>query len=578
MPTGASVAPVIIATDKTQLTQFSGNKSAYPVYLTLGNIPRSIRRRPSQQACILIGYLSVSKIRGANLTTQEKASRVQRLFHESLRIILEPLKKAGKDGVEMVGGDGKVRRVHPILAAYVADYPEQCLVTCSKYGTCPICQCPASELQEKNPGDPRSSSWTLKVMEESRASTSTRSAYARSCMDKDVSGGVSTPFWIGFPFCDINSCITPDILHQLYQGVFKHIVTWCQELMDPAELDARIRCLPPYYGLRHFKNGISALSQVSGTERKHMARVLLGCLIGQVPKGVVLAIRSLLDFIYLAQYPTHNDTTLGYMEKALDVFHRNKKIFIELGIREHINIPKFHSLLHYVQSIRKFGTTDNYNTEMFERFHIDFAKEGWRASNKRDERPQMILWLSRQEKVNAFESYLKDGNEETLQGTGPAPGVLKTKASEFQIKIAKKPPCPRQSLSSIQQLHNAPGFSRALKEYINSLQPPGASRVSRSALPAGVLPFSSLAVYHNFKFHKVELGHTDLLSSEDKDKDVVKAYPASSKRAARFDTVIVLTTEDAESTGVAGAFLLNSKLRVMNYHNNMMIQALEWVE
>ncbi|KAH9918422.1 uncharacterized protein B0H18DRAFT_824378, partial [Fomitopsis serialis] len=31
LPVGAAVAPVIIATDKTQLTQFSGNKAAYPV-------------------------------------------------------------------------------------------------------------------------------------------------------------------------------------------------------------------------------------------------------------------------------------------------------------------------------------------------------------------------------------------------------------------------------------------------------------------------------------------------------------------------------------------------------------------
>lgn len=43
LPTGAALAPVIIATDKTQLTQFSGSKSAYPVYLTLGNIPKALR-------------------------------------------------------------------------------------------------------------------------------------------------------------------------------------------------------------------------------------------------------------------------------------------------------------------------------------------------------------------------------------------------------------------------------------------------------------------------------------------------------------------------------------------------------
>ncbi|KAI5981879.1 hypothetical protein EDC04DRAFT_2874697 [Pisolithus marmoratus] len=42
LPEGSCVAPVIIATDKTQLTQFSGGQQAYPVYLTLGNIPHAI--------------------------------------------------------------------------------------------------------------------------------------------------------------------------------------------------------------------------------------------------------------------------------------------------------------------------------------------------------------------------------------------------------------------------------------------------------------------------------------------------------------------------------------------------------
>jgi hypothetical protein len=45
---------------------------------------------------------------------------------------------------------------------------------------------------------------------------------------------------------------------------------------------------------------------------------------------------------------------------------------------------------HYAECIRNFGTTDNYNTEMFEQsFHINYAKEAWRATNFRDELPQM---------------------------------------------------------------------------------------------------------------------------------------------------------------------------------------------
>ena len=155
LPKGAAVAPVILATDKTQLTQFSGNKSAYPVYLTLGNIPRAIRRKPSEHACILLGYLPVSKVSKKGLTNREHRARKQCVFHAAMRLIVKPLIKAGKEGVNVTSGDGCVRKVYPILASYVADYPEQCLITCSKYGTCPKCQLPGDRLGEDKPGDPR---------------------------------------------------------------------------------------------------------------------------------------------------------------------------------------------------------------------------------------------------------------------------------------------------------------------------------------------------------------------------------------------------------------------------------------
>ncbi|KAF8155895.1 hypothetical protein B0H34DRAFT_513386 [Crassisporium funariophilum] len=74
LPPGATVAPVIIASDKTQLTQFSGSKQAYPVYLTIGNIPKILRRKPSKGACILIAYLSVDKMNRTKMRDPEHRS------------------------------------------------------------------------------------------------------------------------------------------------------------------------------------------------------------------------------------------------------------------------------------------------------------------------------------------------------------------------------------------------------------------------------------------------------------------------------------------------------------------------
>lgn len=53
---GATIVPVLISSDKTRLTGFGG-KMAYPVYLTIGNIPKEIRRKPSHRAHILLTYL-----------------------------------------------------------------------------------------------------------------------------------------------------------------------------------------------------------------------------------------------------------------------------------------------------------------------------------------------------------------------------------------------------------------------------------------------------------------------------------------------------------------------------------------
>ncbi|KAI0694130.1 hypothetical protein BC835DRAFT_1415513 [Cytidiella melzeri] len=139
-----------------------------------------------------------------------------------------------------------------------------------------------------------------------------------------------------------------------------------------------------------------------------MAKVFVGILSGAVDDCVIVAVKSILNFIYLVSLHSHSRTTLRLLQQALDDFHAAKDVFIELEARSaaHFNIPKIHSMEHYTELIELFGSADGHNTESPERLHIDYAKEAYRASNKRNYTIQMVKWLRRQEAVNQFAIYL----------------------------------------------------------------------------------------------------------------------------------------------------------------------------
>ena len=147
LPNGATIAAVIIGSDKTNLTRFSRDKFAWPVYITVGNINKATHQKPSENAVILLGYLPITKLDG--ILPSERSSTQHQLFHNCMKELLQPLIKAGTNGIEMLCSDGKVRLVFPILSAYLADHPDQCLVACCKENCCPKCLVP--RLEQGNP-------------------------------------------------------------------------------------------------------------------------------------------------------------------------------------------------------------------------------------------------------------------------------------------------------------------------------------------------------------------------------------------------------------------------------------------
>ncbi|KAI0683028.1 hypothetical protein C8Q76DRAFT_772508 [Earliella scabrosa] len=405
---GATIVPIIISSDKTQLTLF-GSKTAYPVYLTIGNLPKDIRRKPSRRGHILLAYIPSTRLQHIfNKAARRRA--LGKLFHACMAQILKPLRQAGIDGIELTSGDGAVRRGHPIFALYIGDYPEQLLVTCCKTGTCPKCAIAREDVGATT--DPKRPLRDLdKVLEALEKASGSATELSQACRDAGIKP-IPRPFWLDLPFVNIFVSVTPDILHQVYQGMVKHLVSWLKIAYPPEELDARCRRLPPNHHIRLFLKGITTLQRVTGKEHADICRVLLGLIVGLPlcgglsPVRLVRAVRAILDFAYLARYPAHTTDTIRLLQEALERFHANKQIIVDLNIRTHFRLPKLHSWDHYPSSIKLFGTTDNYDTQYTERLHIDFAKDAYRATNHKDEFPQMTLWLERREKIQRHALYI----------------------------------------------------------------------------------------------------------------------------------------------------------------------------
>lgn len=440
LPEGATIAPVNLASDKTHLTNFGGDKSAWPVYLNIGNISKEIRRQPSSHATLLVGYLPISKFSAFDEPSRKYAR--YNAFHHCMRLLLEPLIEAGKRGIDMICADGKIRRVFPILAAYMADHPEQCLIACCMENRCPKCVVPPNERGDYTTHrgrDPSSTKHTL---------SRHQNGEDPHLFEDEGLRHVYYPFWADLPHTNIFQCFSPDILHQLHKGVFKdHLVPWISAIISEAELDARFQSISKFNGLRHFKDGISSVSQWTGKELKEMQRVFLSVISGIVNERVFAAAKGLLDFIYLAQYQSHTERTLSQLEDALERFHFNKVAFIDAGVREHFNIPKIHSIMHYLDAIRLLGSADGFNTEAPERLHIDYAKKAYAGSSRVDYITQMTVWLRRQEAVGRHSAFLAwveeteidpeaDDIEKALTTTGELDADPQFHSSKHATKLA----------------------------------------------------------------------------------------------------------------------------------------------
>ncbi|KAH8987479.1 hypothetical protein EDB86DRAFT_3065716 [Lactarius hatsudake] len=532
---GATVIPVILSSDKTQLTLFR-SKAAYPVYLTIRNIPKHICRKPSRHAQMLIGYIPTTHLEGiSNKSARRRA--LANLFHFCMQFLLAPIASHGETGVAMMSGDGIWCRCHPIFAMFVGDYPEQVLATCTFNGWCPKCAVHRNNLGDYSRSPARDYGKALDAF--LLADGDIRMFHSVCC--KAGVKPVFHPFWETLPLTDVFVSITPDILHQLLQGVMKHLIAWLtnSSAFGSAQIDTRCRSLPPNHHIKTFARGISTLSRVLGLEHKQMCRILLGLVIKlPLPSGgssawVIRTVRVLLDFLYLVQLLSHTSETLLCLE----------------AVCKHFIIPKLHSLLHYKSSITLFGSTDNYNTEQTERLHIDFTKDAYRATNHKDKYPQMTAWLECHEKIQqhmmfiAWQQQTQYDDTQCSEPTGPSRPVPRT------VQMARNLSLKAVSFNDLADKYGAFDFQDALTDFIAQFNHPQASAMALRALAEDtLLPFCHVPVFHKIKFVSTpDLDIIDVVHVRPDQKDTRRCTIPS-----RFDTVIVCSRPQDATHGNKG--------------------------
>lgn len=192
--------------------------------------------------------------------------------------VLGPLQEAGKSGVFMTSANCLVRQSHPLLAAFIGDYPEQILTTCTKTGECLTCPASHNDLGEYNPNDPTPWLHNLDSILDTLDSFNDNpggflqtcaGGFLQTCADMGIKPIVN-PFWKELPYVHIYWSIMPDILHQLYQGVVKHTIGWVMAALSKAEINAQCCQMPPNYNVCLFLKGITSLSHVTGQEHDQM--------------------------------------------------------------------------------------------------------------------------------------------------------------------------------------------------------------------------------------------------------------------------------------------------------------------
>ena len=199
----------------------------------------------------MLALLPVRPKRASKNAVEEEKQSALETIQAVLRMILKDLERLGKEGMKITCPDGVIRYGHPVLAGWLADYPEYIKLFAAKYNSCPVCVAPTDKM-DAHPTQPISyrkvdnsriqflldvhKAWTTVKETEKRTSPLYEKAVQHlATIEFEFSSNnlrmVDNFLWT-LPHVTPGSLWKPDLLHTMDLGMIKHALDWMFNMLD----------------------------------------------------------------------------------------------------------------------------------------------------------------------------------------------------------------------------------------------------------------------------------------------------------------------------------------------------------
>ena len=172
-----------------------------------------------------------------------------------------------------------------------------------------------------------------------------------------------------------------------------------RQIFDLNQLNARFRKISNFTNLKKFIRFFNVQQWIDVKQKIIVKQFLFVITFLFVRKWfhALNFFRAMIDFILFAQYRFHDENIFLYFDNALKRINFYKQIFRHLrsfdneSTKNHFNFFKFHVMFHYCDFIRKYDTTNKFDTFHDEIKHKYMLKTFFDKINKRNDFQSQLL-------------------------------------------------------------------------------------------------------------------------------------------------------------------------------------------